>query len=165
MAYRRQHQGDCYLPIFGKHVLSTFKIARFVVRSLIMRSIDSNCLIFACRQHGSQCFCGVDGNDFTRLGESGECLTPCTGDDSETCGGSNAMNVYYGGSTPGTTPAPTPTPSPVTGAYSYLRCFEDSRFNRVLTAASYKGQIALTIAVRKLCVVYATVCSGCGHRY
>ncbi|CAM9947269.1 unnamed protein product, partial [Sphacelaria rigidula] len=51
-------------------------------------------------QYASECFCGVEGDDFERLGASDNCNMECTGDDSEICGGRSAMSVYYGDDTP-----------------------------------------------------------------
>ncbi|CAN0347997.1 unnamed protein product [Ectocarpus sp. 6 AP-2014] len=45
-------------------------------------------------QYGKQCFCGASDEDFTRHGESQECLLRCTGDRKSICGGVWAMSVY-----------------------------------------------------------------------
>ncbi|KUJ21127.1 WSC-domain-containing protein [Mollisia scopiformis] len=45
-------------------------------------------------EFGQECYCGVVlGNGTTPL-SSTSCNMPCTGDSTETCGGSNALNVY-----------------------------------------------------------------------
>lgn len=91
----------------------------------------------------------------------------CAGDESEACGGYNAINVYYVGPTlpPTSAPSPAPTSIPLTDDYSYLECFTDPGSTRVLTGASYKTQTDLTIAVRRSCIVCATVCFGCQHAH
>ncbi|CAM9976052.1 unnamed protein product, partial [Laminaria digitata] len=40
-----------------------------------------------------QCFCGEESDDPSRLGES-RCTMACAGDDTQTCGGRNAISVY-----------------------------------------------------------------------
>ncbi|KAJ5612464.1 hypothetical protein N7510_005658 [Penicillium lagena] len=56
--------------------------------------------IYAGMEFGTQCFCGntIDNGGAPTSG----CGTPCPGDASETCGGANALSLYYlfGGSEP-----------------------------------------------------------------
>lgn len=170
MVYSRQHQGDSYShPYLGDTSSAGLRLPDLYYLSLIP-GIHSIYRCFTCPQHGAQCFCGVEGDELTRLGESSSCTTPCTDKDRETCGRRNTINVYYAVTTCGPTPSPTPAPTPapptpapisLTGGYSHMGCFEDSRFNHVLTGASFQGQTALTIAVRKSYIVCFT---GCGVR-
>lgn len=75
----------------------------------------------------------------------------CSGDDSTTCGGRNAISIYYGDSTP--EPTPTPTPAPVSDwgeeDYTYLGCFADSVVDRVLSGSASLKEAELTIDVSK----------------
>ncbi|CAN0092492.1 unnamed protein product, partial [Sphacelaria rigidula] len=80
---------------------------------------------------GLQCFCGVNGDDFDRLGDSKECTVDCAGDDNETCGGLNAIGVYHGASAP-------------TGP-SYLGCYTDEASNRIFTSLIATDTAAMTI--------------------
>ncbi|CAN0079285.1 unnamed protein product, partial [Scytosiphon promiscuus] len=85
-----------------------------------------------------ECFCSDDTkDDYDRLGTEGaECTSPCSGDPSQTCGGSEAIQVYmYTGDVPPSPVAPTPSPvtTPTSGDYSALGCFADDQDNRVLS--------------------------------
>ena len=60
----------------------------------------------------------------------------CAGDDSETCGGRNAISVYYGDSAPDS-------------KFTYMGCFADSAATRVLSVSALKNDAGLTIDVRK----------------
>lgn len=93
-----------------------------------------------------QCFCGTDSDDFDRRGASTACTMACAGDDSETCGGNNAISVYYGDSVPDSTSA----------TFTYLGCFADSVAARVLSVSAMKNDADLTIDVRE-CVLYTFV--------
>ncbi|CAM9785404.1 unnamed protein product [Sphacelaria rigidula] len=78
----------------------------------------------------SQCFCGVNGDNFDRLGESSACTMNCAGDDSKICGGRSAISVYYGDSMP-TTP-------------TYLGCYEDESNSRIFTERIAVDAAAMT---------------------
>ncbi|CAM9751708.1 unnamed protein product, partial [Sphacelaria rigidula] len=108
-------------------------------------------------EYGRECFCGEDGDNFDRYGQSSSCTMNCTGDDEQICGGSNAISVYYGGPTPEPPPAPpTPAPVPYTGEYAYLGCFADSSTARALTGESFMNQENLTIdRCAMVCTGYA----------
>ena len=68
---------------------------------------------FAGLQDGSQCFCG---DAYGRYGSAvGACNTPCAGDPSQSCGGTNANHVYEFVTTQVNDAPPTPS-SPTTGA-------------------------------------------------
>ncbi|KAL4888328.1 WSC domain-containing protein [Aspergillus ambiguus] len=49
--------------------------------------------IYAGMEYGTQCFCGntIDNEGAPATG----CATPCAGDSSEICGGSNVLSMYY----------------------------------------------------------------------
>ncbi|CBJ25804.1 conserved unknown protein [Ectocarpus siliculosus] len=70
-------------------------------------------------QYALQCFCGTADEDYTLHGESNNCLYPCTGDASSTCGGAWAMDVYVMGddvtAPPATAPPTTAPPVAVDG--------------------------------------------------
>lgn len=48
---------------------------------------------FSGTQWGKQCFCGGEDTNHLLHGESEDCDMPCTGDENETCGGFDAMEV------------------------------------------------------------------------
>ncbi|CAN0261810.1 unnamed protein product, partial [Scytosiphon promiscuus] len=62
----------------------------------------------------TQCFCSEDGDSPESIGTATNCDTACSGDSSQTCGGTYALSVYqYSGTTPTPiTPTPT-TPTPI----------------------------------------------------
>ncbi len=64
---------------------------------------------YAGTQYGSQCFCG---NSYGGQGSSNDCNMPCSGDGSETCGGSWANDVYATGAN-GSQASVTATPTSV----------------------------------------------------
>eukprot|EP00752_Nemacystus_decipiens_P012472 g11046.t1 len=89
-------------------------------------------------QYGRECFCGRQGEEYNKHGESaGGCNMDCTGDRSTTCGGRHAIEVFsIGGALPATpapvTPAPVaqPTVTPTTPPGmppGYLGCWRDKR--------------------------------------
>ncbi|CAB1112589.1 unnamed protein product [Ectocarpus sp. CCAP 1310/34] len=45
-------------------------------------------------QYSVECWCGDENADYDANGASNECVMPCAGDASETCGGSYSMSVY-----------------------------------------------------------------------
>ncbi|CAM9539704.1 unnamed protein product, partial [Laminaria digitata] len=69
-------------------------------------------------EFGQECFCGVDSDDPSRL-DGARCTFDCAGDDTQTCGGFNAISVYEY-STVVVTPA------------QYLGCWRDSQSARVM---------------------------------
>eukprot|EP00903_Cladosiphon_okamuranus_P008193 g7889.t1 len=94
------------------------------------KNYDSNSALF-CKQYcadydfygtqyGRDCWCGNGTPETTYLlyGELdvSECFTPCTGEPTEFCGGTNIMAVYVTQDQPTGTPPPValPTPAPVT---------------------------------------------------
>jgi len=48
---------------------------------------------YAGTQWGSECWCGAGDSAYDTYGP-GTCDYPCSGDDSQTCGGDYSMNVY-----------------------------------------------------------------------
>lgn len=58
------------------------------------------------------CACGDDEGLFAEQKYAGSCLTPCSGDDMEKCGGDNDYDLFELTET-AVTPVDTPTPSPV----------------------------------------------------
>ena len=51
---------------------------------------------YAGLEEGDQCFCGIEGTNYARLGrrEDSDCNIPCVGDISQTCGGDSAIAIY-----------------------------------------------------------------------
>lgn len=48
---------------------------------------------FFATEFGNECFCGMPGDDYAALGE-GICNFDCAGDETQVCGGRDAMSVY-----------------------------------------------------------------------
>ncbi|CAM9586716.1 unnamed protein product, partial [Sphacelaria rigidula] len=86
-----------------------------------------------------QCFCGVNGNSFDRLGESTACTMPCSGDSSETCGGRNAISVYYSDSNSNT----------------YLGCYADEKDNRIMEQVLTDTEGMTIMVCKSACSGYA----------
>ncbi|XP_030839558.1 putative fungistatic metabolite [Strongylocentrotus purpuratus] len=49
-------------------------------------------------EHANECYCGVAGTNYDRLGvpEDGDCDFPCAGDNTNICGGINKISIYNG---------------------------------------------------------------------
>ncbi|CAM9894089.1 unnamed protein product [Pylaiella littoralis] len=85
-------------------------------------------------QYAQECWCGGSGAQamFTANGP-GSCTDSCTGDSSETCGGSYAISAY---STDGDAVVVDPTPvdpTPVVDDYEYAGCYADPGGSRAMT--------------------------------
>eukprot|EP00903_Cladosiphon_okamuranus_P006181 g6078.t1 len=129
--------------------------------------------LYFATQYGVECWCGDGSIDFSTLDE-GVCDFPCSGNDSELCGGSFALMAYAHEDNDDveTTPAPTPapsTPSPVTPAtpspttpttpspvtvdaeFSYVGCFFDEKGNRLMTLVAADSPDMTTEACAQLC--------------
>lgn len=65
--------------------------------------------------HRSQCYCGVESDDPSRLGEA-TCDVDCAGDASQTCGGRFAISVYQY----------------IVLEPEFLGCWTDSKSNRIM---------------------------------
>ncbi|CAN0432766.1 unnamed protein product, partial [Ectocarpus fasciculatus] len=73
-------------------------------------------------QYGRECWCGPDGTDYEKHGESTGCTYECPGNPDETCGGFYAASVYAY-----STVEPTTT-------FSYVGCFQDDQ-DRIMELA------------------------------
>jgi hypothetical protein len=91
---------------------------------------------FAATQSGSQCFCG---NAYGGQGPAGGCTTPCTGDQSEKCGGGYQNSVYVA-------IGPAPKASPV-------GCYADSMMTRELPDQVFGGPY-MTVESCAACCAY-----------
>lgn len=76
----------------------------------------------------TQCWCGASDVDYAING-MGTCDMACAGDDTETCGGFFAFNLY---NVPTAAPTPAPTPAPTLYPVP-TGCFRDLRDDRVMT--------------------------------
>jgi len=86
---------------------------------------------YAGLEYFSQCFCGsqIINNGPTVINAL-NCNYQCSGNSNETCGGSNAIQVYVG--TPAIPPIPPPSiPSGILG-FTYVDTFKDDAGNRIL---------------------------------
>ncbi|CAM9489433.1 unnamed protein product [Ectocarpus fasciculatus] len=86
-------------------------------------------------QFGYECWCSSSGDSPDAQGESSGCNISCSGDSSETCGGSYAMSVYEYSDDDDTPTPVTPTPSG-DGDYESVGCFKDDSSDRVLSGDS-----------------------------
>lgn len=110
---------------------------------------------FLCFFSSSQCFCGDAEPDVAE----GICNFECGGDDTEICGGFDAISVYTIGDTTVTPPSedtpapvvPQTTPAPAvplpTGPYSFVGCYTDSRTARVLSDIVEDSSTTMTTKV------------------
>ena len=77
-------------------------------------------------EYSAECWCGSSIQGGGAPAASSDCNMPCTGDNTQTCGGPNRLNVYnYTGTLP-TPPLPPGTPRPITdlpGTWSYDGCW------------------------------------------
>lgn len=80
--------------------LSTFfEYGDYNPRSLTVGWCSSTCLskqyVFIGLTEGTRCFCGsVKETRYSEYGPSTDCDTPCVGNNSQTCGGDMAIEVY-----------------------------------------------------------------------
>ena len=60
-----------------------------------LNDIDS---AYAGVEHATECFCGVAGTDYSRLGvlEDSECNVPCAGNNTTICGGIGKISIHNG---------------------------------------------------------------------
>ena len=83
---------------------------------------------FAGTEYSAECWCGNTIGGTGALAAAADCNMPCTGDDTESCGGPNRLSLYnYTGTvTPPTTPTDPTGLSPVTnlpGNWTYDGCW------------------------------------------
>jgi WSC domain len=128
-------------------------------------------------EYGQECYCGNALDSSAVLEQDSDCSYTCpgTGGQYEYCGAGNRISVYKlksssVSSTPTTTPTSTTTPpstsSPppaqsslavvrTVSSYSYLGCYTDSAYNRVLPATSEStGTMTLEVCAA-FCKTYA----------
>jgi hypothetical protein len=78
---------------------------------------------YAGTEYSGQCFCGTFLNPGSVPTTSDQCNMPCSGDSSETCGGSRILNVYYASDLVSSQPcgyAPPPPPVCNGSVYGYV---------------------------------------------
>ncbi|EAW08575.1 WSC domain protein [Aspergillus clavatus NRRL 1] len=83
----------CYSDSTKARTLSTsYNVAGNTVEKC-QAACQAGGYLYAGMEFGSQCFCGnsIDNGGAPTSG----CATPCAGDSSEVCGGSNALSIYY----------------------------------------------------------------------
>jgi hypothetical protein len=78
-----------------------------------------------------QCFCGNSGTNGQPRIDDGQCNTPCNDDKSETCGGSNALQLYSVPQSAGSPTIPT-TVTTSSGSGSFQGCYNDNVNYRTL---------------------------------
>lgn len=82
-----------------------------------------------------QCWCGAESVDYARHGYS-SCEFPCSGDDTEICGGYDAFSLYLNDGSGTVDPTPAPTPSKP----AYVGCYKDKKDDRVFTGEKYTDE-------------------------
>ncbi|KAJ7167608.1 WSC domain-containing protein [Mycena filopes] len=80
---------------------------------------------FAGVEFGSECYCDHAVQASGTLAAVGNCITPCSGNSTESCGAGNFIDVYSNG-------AATPVIPKSVGTWQYQGCFADSTSSRVL---------------------------------
>ncbi|CAM9530119.1 unnamed protein product, partial [Sphacelaria rigidula] len=102
------------------------------------------------------CWCGAAGTDFDKHGTSSSCTVACSGDNSTTCGGYYAFQLYYAPLVPTSAPTPASTPAPT--LYGNVGCYRDRKEDRVLT--SMLTSVEMTYEVRE-CLRYCIESKMC----
>lgn len=87
-------------------------------------------------EDGTQCFCGSSLGYLAQEVVESSCQTPCPGNSTESCGGSNRLSIFSNGrpvvqSAPG-------TPEAVDGFY-YINCYTEATSGRALQGSSTSG--------------------------
>ncbi|KAE9379342.1 WSC-domain-containing protein [Stipitochalara longipes BDJ] len=103
-------------------------------------------------EYGQECWCGISLFRNSVLGQTG-CNAPCTGNSSETCGGTNRLSVYTYNKpyTPAVVPA-------AVGAYNLKGCYTDVVATRGLSAYT----VTSTTMTNEVCV---STCQSKGYSY
>lgn len=86
-------------------------------------------------EYGRECYCGASLGAESLPAPETECSFSCAGKASDSCGGSDRLNVYNKQVTETTPTTPSPTPLPTT--YTLQGCFSDSTASRSLKGAVY----------------------------
>lgn len=96
----------------------------------------------AATQNGGTCYCGNGLQSYSAVGQK-SCNVPCTGNNTEVCGGAKSLSVWN--STSATIP---PTAVKAVGAYALQGCYSGSN---IIKAASHTSATGLTV---ESCVGY-----------
>ena len=96
----------------------------------------------AATQNGDTCYCGNGLQSYSAVGQK-SCNVPCTGNNTEVCGGAKSLSVWN--STSATIP---PTAVKAVGAYALQGCYSGSN---IVKAASHTSTTGLTV---ESCVGY-----------
>jgi len=94
-----------------------------------IKSCNDNSKAFAGLKNGTDCHCGNFPTATAVTTSSSACNTPCVGNYSETCGGSDSLSLYWNGHVV----QPLPVFVQSFGASNLLGCFTDSNDARTLT--------------------------------
>ncbi|KAF8268566.1 WSC domain-containing protein, partial [Lactarius quietus] len=84
--------------------------------------------IYAGLENSTDCYCGNVLTPGAECIASSQCNLQCIDDSSETCGGSDSIDLYWSGATP----PPQPTIVPSAGSWYYVGCFSDQNNARSL---------------------------------
>ncbi|KAK3673066.1 hypothetical protein LTR78_007177 [Recurvomyces mirabilis] len=112
---------------------------------------------YAGTEYSGECYCGDYLNSITSPLSDLACYMTCTGDDTETCGGPNALSLYWDGQA-----APASTPISVNAGvdgWTSQGCYTDQVGSRTLSngVATPRGASSLTV---QLCV---DTCGSAGY--
>lgn len=106
---------------------------------------------YAGLEYGDQCFCGASIQNGGAPVAASACNMACTADNTELCGGAQAINIYQSGPSVVTKPV-------VPAGWAALPCFTDSVYNRVLSQSINLG----TSNTVESCI---TACGNAGYGF
>ncbi|KJE05540.1 transmembrane receptor [Cryptococcus gattii NT-10] len=124
---------------------------------------------YAGLEGGNTCYCGSQVSSTVTVLPASQCQTACTGNSSDSCGGTQAMDLY-------TMAAATDTPATIKASHpaGYLGCFKDAGSNMAFTNYYTYHITSMTVETCKAACVelgylYAGVTDGyqcrCGDNY
>ena len=114
----------CYSDNTSGRTLSVTKSTVSSVEACVS-ACSTTGYMYAGLENRGECWCDNSIRGGAAQISASNCLYPCTGMASETCGGSNAIQIYSGPSTGVTTP-------PSASGYTYLGTYTDSVSSRTL---------------------------------
>ncbi|KAF8263709.1 WSC domain-containing protein [Lactarius quietus] len=85
--------------------------------------------IYAGVENGTDCYCGSVLTPGAVPTSVSNCTTNCVGNSSETCGGSDSLDLYWNGQLPSAQPRFVQS----VGFWAFVGCFNDSTERRTLT--------------------------------
>ncbi|KAF4635308.1 hypothetical protein G7Y89_g2796 [Cudoniella acicularis] len=111
--------------------------------------------IYAGTEYSQECYCDNTINSISTVAASTDCSMSCTGNSSETCGGSSRLSLFWNGKNP----PPGPSTNPGALGYGFYGCYTEGTNGRALPnpVSTTGGASALTVA---LCI---QACNAAGY--